>query len=910
MSAIDTLCFDDFDPVAGGATNGPTIDGFLFHDIGMEENRDKVESGYVRGCRYVWNNGSQSALEFQGVKAGRFLVFGFFSRFDPSFNEADRIVIAIKPSDPLAPVDQHRRIDIAPVYASGAANPGNVQRTLIGFPNQDSDPPQLDTDPPGIRPNYPPRLIFTYKGRDIPPPMGDPDPADLDTRWIALGGAFDATLAVKVRSWTPPTPSMAPPGSSGVSWSVEIKLPIDPVGTDWPGIPNNFKLFMSVLRFTQTPTGFFVNPKLQFPRDKAPLIGAIGPALIIPATSYGNGLIGAGLGTGVRFKDDWQGLGRLEGSTIVHNVKRLTANTLVARIENTSPTDPANNVVAEFRFGKYGLPPGGAAGSERWRDWRQFDNMAPVGTVYPKRTAAQNLPVGSSTVDLTQGWTLSTIEQAEFSLPNQHRCMVGQLFSTQNVNFVQSSVRSNTEFVNLSEHEREAEVSGVGYEDPPDGGPDHDFVLFSFSRVIPGSHVLELDPELAGGTSIEGLTKNLLTSLARPSTGNEGGDVPAEYVGQTIRISASELYWGPSDREAQTLQISAIKKSPDERLRVRILSSSTLQEQHFGWEGLNSQLSPDQAISLTVFPKPLEELEEDGSFKADIPFSVYRYVSGDSTNREGQWEFVEQGTIALHKDGEASVIPDPSNPVESLAQALVVLWITFGYRRTGQFLTIDGITSEVLDDEPGAFGLVALHQGSDDNVGWSLSGPGLTTLAPGITSLKVPHQGATNLNVRLFAKPDGPRGDAGPRLVQVVPHTLEWDSRDSAPKLVGFTQLRKLPSETVRLEIAESPTSDDIDFVWLKLSDGLDVNKPISLSVKPPQDEAKSARRSQIRYRILTVPAGGGPEILLEQGLVWLLKHGLSDSKPLPPGCLPIGWLRDLWRMFRSVLAFIFRVRQ
>ena len=903
MSAIDTLCFDDFDPVAGGATNGPTIDGFLFHDIGME-NRDKVESGYVRGGRYVWNGGSESVLEFQGVKADRFLVFGFFSRYDPSFNEADRIVIAIKPSDPLAEedVNNHRRIDIAPVRALGASFADGTLRPVAvpGETTQDSDllPPLPERDPPGIRPNYPPRLIDTWKGTSIPD--------DPDTRWEELPETFDATLAVKVRSWTPSSPAGASPG---VGWSVEIKLPIDAVGTDWPGIPNNFKLFMSVLRFTGTPAGF-VHPKLQFPRDRTPLTGVIGSALNIPASSYGNGLIGAGLGTGVRFKDDWQGLGRLEGSTIVHNVKRLTANTLVARIENTSPTDPANNVVAEFRFGKYGLPPGGAAGSERWRDWRQFDNMAPVGTVYPKRTAAQNLPVGSSTVDLTQGWTLSTIEQAEFSPPNQHRCMVGQLFSTQNVNFVQSSVRSNTEFVNLSEHEREAEVSGVGYEDPPDGGPDHDFVLFSFSRVIPGSHVLELDPELAGGTSIEGLTKNLLTSLARPSTGNEGGDVPAEYVGQTIRISASELYWGPSDREAQTLQISAIKKSPDERLRVRILSSSTLQEQHFGWEGLNSQLSPDQAISLTVFPKPLEELEEDGSFKADIPFSVYRYVSGDSTNREGQWEFVEQGTIALHKDGEASVIPDPSNPVESLAQALVVLWITFGYRRTGQFLTIDGITSAVLDDEPGAFGLVALHQGSDDNVGWSLSGPGLTTLAPGITSLKVPHQGATNLNVRLFAKPDGPRGDAGPRLVQVVPHTLEWDSRDSAPKLVGFTQLRKLPSETVRLEIAESPTSDDIDFVWLKLSDGLDVNKPISLSVKPPQDEAKSARRSQIRYRILTVPAGGGPEILLEQGLVWLLKHGLSDSKPLPPGCLPIGWLRDLWRMFRSFLAFIFRVRQ
>jgi hypothetical protein len=903
MTSIDTLCFDDFDTVAGGATNGPTIDGFLFHDLGFE-NRDKVESGYVRGCRYVWNGGSESVLEYQGVKADRFLVFGFFSRFDPSFNDSDRIVIAIKPSD-VAPVDQHRRIDIAPVHTGiGAAKLNGSTRPVAasGETTQDSDLPSPlpERDPPDIQPNYPPKEVQTWKG--FTPTMAEPD-----KRWEQLT-AFDATLAVKVRSWTPPSIGGASPG---VGWSVEIKLPIDAVGTDWPGIPNNFKLFMTVLRFTGTPGGF-VHPKRQFPRDRPPLSGTFGALLDIPAISYGTGLIGAGLGSGVRFKNDWQGLGRLSGGMIVHDVKRLSVNTLVARIENTSTSDTANNVVAEFRFGKYGLPPGGAPGSERWRDWRQFNNMSPPGPVYPKRTSPQSLTVSppGNSVDLTQEWTLSSAERSEFDPPDEHRCMVGQLFSTQDVNFVQSSVRSNMNFVNLSDHEREAEVSGVGYEDPPDGGPDHDFVLFSFSRVIPGSHVLELDPELAGGTSIEGLTKNLLTALARPSTGNEEGYEPSEYVGKTIRISASELYWGPSDRKAQTLQISAIKISPDERLRVRILSSSMLQEQNFGWEGLNGQLAPDQAISLTVLPRPQEELEKSGSLKGEILFSVYRYVSGDSTNRDGRWEFVEQGAIALHKDGEASVIPDPRNPVESLKQALVILWITFGYRRTGQFLTIDGITSAVLDDEPGAFGLVALHQGVDDNVGWSLSGPGLTTLAPGITSLKVPHQGSTNLNVRLFAKPDGPRGDAGPRLVQVVHHKLEWDSRDSAPKLVGFTQLRKLPSATVRLEIAESPTSDDIDFVWPNLSAGMEVNKTISLSVQPPQDEAKSYRSSQIRYRILTVPPGGGPETLLEQGRVWLVKHGLSDSEPLPPGCLPIGWLRGLRMCFRSFLSFITRVRQ
>jgi hypothetical protein len=894
MTAIDTLCFDDFDPVAGGATNGPTIDGFLFHDIGME-NRDKVESGYVRGGRYVWNGGSESALEFQGVKADRFLVFGFFSRFDPSFSEADRIVIAIKPSDPVAGanVNNHRRIDIAPVRAFGATFADGTQRPVAvpGETTQDSDllPPLPERDPPGIRPNYPPRLIDTWKGTSI---QGDPD-----TRWEELPEAFDATLAVKVRSWTPPPTGGASPG---VGWSVEIKLPIDPVGTDWPGIPPSFKLFMTVLRFTGTPAGF-VNPKLQFPRDRFPLSGTFGSSLNIPDDRYGNGLIGAGLGTGVRFKNDWQGLGRLEGSTIVNNVKRRTANTLVARLENTSPTDAANNVVAEFRFGKYGLPPGGLPGSQRWRDWRQFDNMLPLGPVYPKRTAPQNLPVGSSTVDLTQGWTLSPAEQSEFSPPDDHRCMVGQLFSSQNVNFVQSSVRSNTNFVNMSEHEREAEVSGVGYEDPPDGGPDHDFVLFTFSRVIPGSHVLELDPKLTGGSQLAELTHNLLAALARPERENDRRDKPSQYVGQAIRISATELYWGPSDREAQTLRISSIKESPDERLRVRIPGSKALQEAQFDWDELDSRLSSDYSLSLQVTPRALQE---DGSRSSEIPFSVYRNRAGNT------WEFVEQGTINIHKDGEASVIPDPRNPVESLKQALVILWITFGYRRTGQFLTIDGITSEVLDDEPGAFGLVGLHQGANDNVGWSLSSPGLTTLAPGITSLKVPHQGATNLNVRLFAKPDGPSGDAGPRLVQVVPQRLEWAPGDSEPKSVGFTLLRPLPDGQLRLEIAQSPTSDDLDFVWYELNEGLDVNKMVSLSVDPPRDEAGSNRRSKIRYCILIGDGDGLEATVLEQGLVWLVKNGRIEIKPSKPDRFPFDLMSFIRRRFQSFFSFLTRERQ
>lgn len=125
MTAIDTLCFDDFDPVAGGT--GPNLDGFFFHDIGMEDPA-LVEMGYTRGCRYTWSGGSEPLAMFQGVKAGNFLVFGFFARFDKRFDNNDKIIIAIKPAG--GSVLQQRRIDVNPVNARSPRTPPPIRSTV------------------------------------------------------------------------------------------------------------------------------------------------------------------------------------------------------------------------------------------------------------------------------------------------------------------------------------------------------------------------------------------------------------------------------------------------------------------------------------------------------------------------------------------------------------------------------------------------------------------------------------------------------------------------------------------------------------------------------------------------------------------------------------------------------------
>src|SRR4051812_17127660 len=106
----ESLCFDDFDPVAddGTPTPGPEIDGFFMHDVGLE-NAAELERGYVRGSRFTYDDGSYSSVVFQGVKAQNHLVLGFFNRFDQTFDNEDVLVIAIRPSA-ASPPTQWRRI--------------------------------------------------------------------------------------------------------------------------------------------------------------------------------------------------------------------------------------------------------------------------------------------------------------------------------------------------------------------------------------------------------------------------------------------------------------------------------------------------------------------------------------------------------------------------------------------------------------------------------------------------------------------------------------------------------------------------------------------------------------------------------------------------------------------------------
>lgn len=92
-------------------------------------------------------------------------------------------------------------------------------------------------------------------------------------------------------------------------------------------------------------------------------------------------------------------------------------------------------------------------------------------------------------------------------------------------------------------------------------------------------------------------------------------------------------------------------------------------------------------------------------------------------------------------------------------ESVVYIWLTEGFRRTGKFITINKVRSEILDNGPGEFGLVAHHKGIDDNLSWSFNGPGMAMYSPGVYALKVPHKGVTTIGVKLTAEPRGPKGD-------------------------------------------------------------------------------------------------------------------------------------------------------
>ena len=493
MSAADMLVFADFD----GVTGPPTIDGFATTDAGVITT--EAEPGYVNGGRITIGGSGLPPVIIQAVKDGNTLVLGISCRGDPSFDDLDGVVIGLRQNGGSSAGPQ-RRIDVFPVWGN-TTNPPDVTQTGFGAANPDpnnANAPKVaepaDNATFDIRTNKPLRKGPVYYQR-----------ASNSGNWTSYTPAKAADTTrynIRARSWRP---SVAMGSPVECAWSVEVRIPIDTSAGngDWINLADDFGLFIDVIRgFRMLDMGdpVYKSTQFVFPLTAPILSDILDETTDIPASSFGHGLKNGAVsqGQGVRLKNGALGIGRRPTSNpaapLTGTISGVENNTMVALLENTGPA--ATGVKAEVRLANWGLgPPDFAA-------WNP-----PPGCQNP--SAPVNLLVGTTMVpatgETTNSWPAAQVP-ADYAAAT-HQCMWVQLDATGGgVTFSQSSARRNMDFVGLSEVTRDAEVSGVGYPAPANGGPDHDFLLFTRCRKIVVKELVKLsdhlDPEtltLVGG---------------------------------------------------------------------------------------------------------------------------------------------------------------------------------------------------------------------------------------------------------------------------------------------------------------------------------------------------------------------------------------------------------------------------
>jgi hypothetical protein len=436
---------------------------------------------------------------------------------------------------PTAPPDTTHRWDSIAVnntYARAASwIPSTVSTATSGAPQS--------------VPNYP--SSFTLQVADV---SQFPDSGDIA---FLVGGTL-ATVSYtgrntgsnqftgcKVSPYTPVAASSTV--ASGVTvqlldvgWSVEVLLPVTAAlgGANWADLTKNIGLYVNLFRFSQwepqppaTPHAGAFAAQYRFPlpdagappADQHYLTGILNDVNYIGDTWYGNAtipLLGGNINDakGVCFQNvayppssvGARHPGSPTPATIDNTLYGATGpqaaynNTLVAQLQNTDTANAANDVTAEFRFAKWGIP------SASFGDWdpASAHNAAPSSRINLPASGSGEVTEAWAGIDIPPDYLVSTYWPG-------HHCMWVRLDSGSNVNFVQSGCRTNMTFTQLSEHAADATISGSGYP-PPSSGSDHDFVLFSHVRsmIVPrvvgdGSDNFDVQPSLvARRGSIEG----------------------------------------------------------------------------------------------------------------------------------------------------------------------------------------------------------------------------------------------------------------------------------------------------------------------------------------------------------------------------------------------------------------------
>jgi hypothetical protein len=440
-----------------GQPNPPTIDGFVepedFVEVGFGTTPSQVDTGWTGAARvtYIADTAvgvGRPLVDFQCLKHNTqdFIYLSFVVRRDTGFQDQDRIVIVFHPN-----------------YATGSATKTGEERRLDILPNSTGT---------GVAASGNPRTTEFYKWNTAG-----------SGSWQNTGGIAAITGAeVKCKSWDL--------GVNNKNWSVEVKLPtsIAAGGANWVNFTSSFGFYVNVIRLcsgtecTTDPTPFdghsfqFTWPRANYATGDRLISGVISvDQAVIPPAFLGQAFFASDPGcagvAGVKFQSGAASIGILSGGSITSNIDANNKNVFVGRVVNTAGMN-ANNVEASFRIANWGIGPGV---NDKW-------NLVPPDAGKSNPSAPAVIPAGGGPVDLTTEWTLDAAEKALYGTPpakplSKHQCIWVLLDSVSAVDFVESSIRRNCDFVGLSEVEDTAEISGDGYPPPPGGSADQEMLL-------------------------------------------------------------------------------------------------------------------------------------------------------------------------------------------------------------------------------------------------------------------------------------------------------------------------------------------------------------------------------------------------------------------------------------------------
>jgi hypothetical protein len=453
------ICFRDHVGLPG-QPSPPTIDGYVepedFVETGFGTTVSETDPGWTGAARITYvadtSVGAGRPLTvFQGLKdnAQDYIYLSFVVRRDTEFHDQDAIVLVLRPAfpNPNDPKDgSERRIDIFPnsqgIGAGTAVNHENVDPRNVEYYSWDTT----------------------------------------GSLWQNLGANAVNNVTIKCRSWDL--------GNNNKNWSIEVQLPASIAlgGSDWIDLTGNFGFYFNVIRLCDgvecsfDPTPFsggsfqFTWPRADYGTGTGLIQGVIAlQDADIPLAWLGEAILGDGPAcsgvAGVGFENgSSSSIGVLSGATIVNQIDADDPNTFVARVVNTASTN-ADQVQATFRIANWGVGPG---------DVNKWNLVPPTGGTANPSIPPTTIPSGGAPVDLTMEWQLSAAEQAMYGngkALDDHQCIWVLLDSVQAVDFTQSSIRRNMNFVDLSEQEKTAEISGDGYPPPPDGAADQEMIL-------------------------------------------------------------------------------------------------------------------------------------------------------------------------------------------------------------------------------------------------------------------------------------------------------------------------------------------------------------------------------------------------------------------------------------------------